>query len=256
MKIALISPFHRSGLSTVTTLLGLTLTWTQLVSTVISYTGESNIPKMLGTTTIDDKTRSISQLSKLLAERAIGPEQILEYCVPLAKDLHLLDTTSTILTDNEKEHILSFVFDQVPTDFVVCECTGNLEDAITQSVLSVADIIIMVFEPYGTQFDGVSEYLNDKNWPKDKHTMLLCNKYDNIVMPLRTISSRFGIKHVNMCKLHYNPWVMRMGESGNLADILDPILTKDPRVVELNNDMREWMDFFMSLKNTRVRWGG
>ena len=255
MKVALISPFHRSGLSTVTTMLGMTLTWTQRVSTLISYIGDSSIPAILGTPAIDDKTRSISQLSKLLTERAIGSEQILEYCVPLAKDLHLMDTTSTILTEEEKERIIGFVFDQVPTDFVVCECTGSLEDDVTQSIFNIADVIIMVFEPYKTQFDGVKEYLNSKLWPKDKHTMLLCNKYDDIIMPLRSISSTFGIKHVDMCKLHYNPWITKMGEAGSLADILDPILSKDPRVVELNNDLREWMDFFMSLKNSRVRWG-
>lgn len=255
MKVALISPFHRSGLSTVSALLGMCLTWTQQVSTLISYSGESSIPAMLGTAATDDKTRAITQLSKLLTERAIGPEQIMEYCVPLAKDLNLLVTDSTILSYSDKEKILHFVFDQVPSDFVVCEVSGGIDEDETLDLLQISDVIVMVFEPYRTQFNGVLEYLSDKNWPKDKKVLMLCNKYDDIVIPLRKVSTIFGVKHINMCKLHYNPWIMKMGESGSLADILDPILTKDPRVLSLNNDMREWMDYFMSLNNAHVKWG-
>lgn len=255
MKVALVSPFHRSGLTTVTALMGLALTWTQQVSTTIAYTGESNLPHIIGAPEVDDKTRAITQLSKLLTERAIGPEQITEYCMSLTRDLYLLDTRSNILTTEQKGRISSFVFDQVPTDFVVCECSEDIDDEETQSFLQVADIVVLVFEPYRTQFEGVKECLASEYWPKDKHTMLLCNKYEDIVMPLRNMSAMLGVKHVDMCKLHYNPWIMKMGDANSLADIIDPIVTHDPRVLALNNDIREWMDFFMSLSGTRVKWG-
>lgn len=256
MKVAVMSPFHRSGLTTVATLLGLTLNWTQNVTTVMSYTGDSDMASMLGTFELDDKTRSITQLAKLLRERAIGAEQITEYCVPLGKDIHLMDTTSNILTLKDKANIVSFVFDQVPTDFVVCECDGDLSEPDTQEIVKTADVVIMVFEPYRKQFDGVKEYLQDPDWPKDKRVMYLCNKYEDLVMPLRDISKDFGVKHVDMCKLHYNPWIMKMCESGKAGDLLTAIIEKDPRVVNLNIDLWEWMTYFMAINNAKVKWEG
>lgn len=256
MKIAVVSPFHRTGISTVTALLGYCLVWTQQASTVISYSGYSDMARYLGTSELEDKTRSISQLSKLLTAGAIAPENITEYCVPLIKDLYMLDTTSPIVTADEKSKILSFVFDRVPTDFVICEVNSELYEDTTKSLLDDSDIIIMVFHPYRTQFDEVKRYMNSEYWPKDKPILFLCNQYDDVVKPLRDISRDMGIKHFNLCKLHYNPWIMKMAEAGKLDEIVPYMIQKDPRVIELNNDMREWMSFIQSYSGRRVRWEG
>lgn len=256
MKIAVVSPFHRTGITTITALIGYSLTWTQQVSTVISYAGQSDLPRYLGTTELDDKTRSISQLSKLLSAGAISPDNITEYCVPLLKDLYLLDTTSSIVSADEKSKLLAFVFDRVPTDFVVCEINSELYEPRTKELLNTADVIVMVFEPYRNQFDAVKRYLQSEDWPKGKHVMFLCNRYDDITIPLRDITRDLGEKHVNMCKLHYNPWIMKMADAGKLDEIVPYVIQKDPRVIELNNDMHEWMSYFQSTRGIHTRWEG
>ena len=254
MKIAVVSPFHRTGISTITALLGYALVWTQQASTVISYSGYSDMARYLGTSELDDKTRSISQLSKLLSAGAISPENITEYCVPLIRDLHLLDTTSTTVTAEEKSKLLSFVFDRVPTDFIVCEVNSELYEETTKELLNNCDLIVMVFHPYRTQFDEVKRYMQSEDWPSDKPIMYLCNQYDDVVKPLRDISRDMGVKHLNMCKLHYNPWIMKMAEAGKLDEIVPYVLQKDPRVIELANDMREWMSYVQSINGHRVKW--
>ena len=256
MKIAILSPLHRTGLSTVAPLFTYCLTWTQQVTTVLSYTGHSDLTRYLGTSELDDKTRSISQLSKLLSAGAISPENITEYCVPLIKDSHLLDTTSSIITPDEKAKLISFVFDRVPTDFVVCEVDTELDDPRTQEILDIADVVVIVFEPYRNSFDAVKRYIEYPMWPKNKKVMYLCNKYDDQVIPLRDITRDFGEKHVNMCKLHYNPWIMKLCESGKLYELLPYVIQKDPRVIDLNNDMKEWMSFLQGLRTAKVRWEG
>lgn len=256
MKIAVVSPLKRTGITTITALMGYCLTWTQQVSTVISYAGQSDMARYIGSTELEDKTRSISQLSKLLSARAIAPENITEYCVPLIKDLFMLDTTSSIVDKNEKAKLLSFVFDQVPTDFTICEVNTELYEDNTIELLNNADVIVMVFEPYRNQFDAVKRYLQSEYWPKGKSVMFLCNKYSDIVIPLRDVTKDLGEKHVNMCKLHYNPWIMKMAEAGKLDEIVPYIIQKDPRVIDLNNDMREWMSYIQSTRNVKVRWEG
>lgn len=258
MKIAVISPFHRTGITTIATLMGYCLTWTQQVSTVMSYAGKSDMPRYLGTESLDDKTRSISQLSKLLNAGAIAPENITEYCVPMIKDLFLLDTTSNIVSADEKSKLLSFVFDRVPTDFIVCEVNSELYEDNTIELIENADIIVMVFEPYRTQFDAVKRYLQSEYWPKNKNNsiMFLCNRYSDITIPLRDVSKDLGVKHVNMCKLHNNPWIMKLADAGKLDELVPYVIQKDPRVIELNNDMREWMSYIQNTRSVHVRWEG
>lgn len=256
MKIAVISPCHRSGLTTVTTLLGYCLTWTQQMTTVISYSEQSDMGRYLSASALDDKTRNISQLNKLLAAGALSPDNITEYCVPMLKDLWLLDTTSSIITVEEKAKLLEFIFERVPTDQIVCDVGGDAFAPSTQALLAIADLVIVVFEPYRTQLDWVKRYLENKVIPKGKRIMYLCNKYDDVIVPLREVTRDLGVKHVDMCKLHYNPWITKLTEAGKLDELLPYVIQKDPRVIELNNDMREWMSFIQGISNNRVRWEG
>lgn len=254
MKIAVISPCHRAGISTISTLLGYCLTWTQQMSTVISYSDISDVGRYIGSSALDDKTRNISQLNKLLAAGALSPDNITEYCVPLLKDLWLLDTTSNIITIEEKAKLLEFIFDRVPTDNIVCDVGGDIYEPTTKALLSIADVIVIVFEPYRTSFDAVKNYMNSNLLPKNKNYMYLCNRYDDVIIPLREVTRDLGVKHINMCKLHYNPWICKLSEMGRLDELMPQVIQKDVRVLNLNNDMREWMSYIQGLNNNKVRW--
>lgn len=256
MKVAITSPLHRTGISTITSILSLTTTWTQQLRCAATYFGSSDIPRYNGLDQKEDVTRSISQLAKLLQAHAIGPEDIMEYCVSTIKDNWILDTTSSIVTDRSKSEILTFVFDQMPVDFVYCDVNGELDDPTTQRLLETADVIMIVFEPYRNQLDEVKIYRESKYWPKDKRILYMCNKYDDVVMPLRGVSRDLGIKHTDLCKLHYNPWIMRMCDEGKVLDIVKAVVQRDPRVIELNSDLLECLGFFMNITNNKVKWEG
>lgn len=256
MKVAVISPLRRTGISTITSLLGLAITWTQKLRCAITYFGDSDVPRYNGIVAGDDMTRSISQLAKLLQEHAIPPEAITEYCLSTIKDNWILDTTSSIVTVKQKADIVSFVFDQVPTDFVVCDLDGDLGDPAFKGILESAEVVIVVFEPYRTQLDEIKRYRESKDWPKDKRILYMCNKYDPVIMALRNVSADLGIKHTDLAKLHYNPWITKMCDQGKILDLLKAIVAKDPRVIELNTDLLELICFFMNQTDNKVKWEG
>ena len=254
MRIAVVSPLHRSGISTVTALLSLMFTWTQKVKTVTTYFGDSDIPRFNGVDPEPDLTRSISQLAKLLQEHAIEPDLIFDYCLPLMKDNYLLDTDSGAITLQERADILKFVFDQVPAEFIICDVNGELGDETTTSILDLADIIIMVVEQYTQQYDEVKIYRESKYWPKDKTILYLCNMFDDKVGNLRAVSANLGVKHTTMCKIHYNPWIRKMCEAGTILDLVKAIVTRDTRVIELNTDLKECIGFICNTEGIKYRW--
>lgn len=257
MKAAVISPKHETGLSTITAMIGMTLTWTQQYTCMMSYLGPSDVPRYLGLGSLDDKTRSISQLNKLLQAGAIAPDQITEYSVPVFRDLWLMDTTSTLVTEEEKAKIISFVFDQVPVDVALCEvCDDDLSKETTVEILRNSDVIIIIFQPSTNQFDAVKKFLMAQPWAEFKDILYICNRYDDVIMPLRDISKNMGVAHTDMCKLHYNPWIPKMCEAGQLDDIVKFTVMKDPRVINLNNDLKEITSYFATGLRAKLKWEG
>ena len=255
MKVAVVTPKAETGMSTITALIGMTLTWTQQFTCLLSYLGQSDMPRYLGTGSLDDKTRSISQLNKLLQAGAIGADQITEYSVPIFRDLWLLDTTSNLVTDEEKANIISFVFDQIPVDVCLCEvCESDLSSETTKQLIKTADLVIVLFKPSRNQLDAVKLFMAEQPWVEFKDVLYICNEYSDIVMPLRDMAKHIGVAYTNMCKLHYNPWIAKMCEAGNLDDIVKFTIQKDPRVIDLNNDLREITSYFTSSLRAKLKW--
>jgi len=259
MRVSVISPDRRQGGTTVSVLLALALAQTQNYTTCLTYTGGKNsIAGMLGLKPLEDKTRSLTQVIKLLESNAISNEEILDYCiqVPGVPNLQLVDTSSDSITDEETAKLLKFFISRLSHQIVITDVSTEIYEEITASIIDESDLIVMVV----TQSREIKEKL--RQWEQAqimgrlnaKGLVFIVNQYDPYVEAFRMTSKSMKIKHTRCAKLSYNPFIKKTSNIGKLQTILPYILDKDPRVIELNNDLKECLAIVTANLGRKMVW--
>lgn len=260
MKIAVISPDRRQGGTTVSILLALAMAQTQNFTTCLTYTGnnQSSIAGALGIKPLEDKTRSLTQVIKLLESNAISGDEILDYCiqVPNVPNFQIIDTSSDAITSEDNAKLLKFVIGSLNHQIVITDVTTEIYEDITNSVIDSADLVVMVV----TQSREIKEKLklwesaNIMNRLSQRGLVFIVNQYDPYVEAFRDTSKSMKIKHSRCAKVSYNPFIKRTSNIGKLQTILPYILDKDPRVIELNNDLKECLAIVLANLGKRMKW--
>lgn len=255
MKIAVISTVDRCGSTVATLLMGYAIASTQGRTVRLCYTGMNNaIKRYVGKEVERDATCTISQVSKLLEANAIEPDSLSDYCIKLGTNIDLMDSYDPSLKEDEVASLLTFTFSRNTADYILCDIYGDLEDSITQNVLKVCDAVIIVTEPSYASLAKVRVLQESEVWPKDTACMLLVAKYAPGIAPLKELAKQAQYKLRGCCKIHYNPLITKLCNTGQLDTILYYILNKDVRVLELNNDIRECLSYLMSIDNSKLKW--
>lgn len=260
MKIAVISPDRRQGGTTVSVLLALALAQTQNYRTCLTYTGNDNLSIMgcLGLKPFEDKTRNLTQVIKLLEAHAISGEEISDYCikVPGVPNLQIIDTASDTISDEDNSKLLKFVIENLHHEIVITDVATEIYDDITRAVIDQSDLVVMVLtqsRDIGNKLKywetaGVLEYVNNKG------LVFIFNQYDPYVEAFRDTTKRMGLRHRRCAKISYNPFIKKTGNQGKLQTILPYILKKDPRVIELNNDLKECLMTVLANLGRKTVW--
>lgn len=258
MKIAVVSPAGRCGATVATLLMGYALAYTQGRTVRLCYTGANMaIKRYVGRATTEvDATRSISQVSKLLEAHAISAEDLGDYCIKLGTNIDLMDSWNESLTEDEVTELLVFTFSKNVTDYIFCDLAYDVDDVTSQAVLKVCDAVVVVSEPSKASLEAVQAVQESKNWPKGKPCMLLVSKYDHDIDHLDKMAAMAKFKKRATCKIHYNPLITRCCNLGQLDTVIPYVIRKDPRVVELNIDLKECVQFFLSLQEAKIKWEG
>lgn len=257
MKIAVISPTHHAGVTTTSLMLAYTIAMTQAAGVCLTYTGvNEDIKQYVGVPETKDATRSISQVVRLLEANAISPENLSEYSVKLTTNLELMDSASDVITADESSSLLSFVFENIPTDVTICDISSELGDEATQSIFKHCDILVMVVNTSLQSLENARKWKESVYWPKDIPTMLVVNRYDPQIMAISEIAKRVGVKVRDTCKIHYNPLIQQNCNKETLDTVIPYIIAKDPRLIELNMDMKECIQFLFSQMSMKIRWEG
>lgn len=255
MRISVISPTHRSGNSTVTAMLGQSLAHTQGLKVMLTYTGQKrDMCNYMGVETVVDKTRTISQVVKLLESRAISPEDIYDYSIKVSPNINIFDTVDPTVTEEEAANLTSFVFKNIKADICICDVNTEIFDPITQSMFNLSDIVCIVINPDNTNYNILQAWRESELWPKKAEVMVITNRYDEQIDALRNISKRLGIAHSNVCKLHYNPLLTKYSNTGKLMTVLPFIIARDPQVIEMNTDFKECTQYIISLYGNKFKW--
>ena len=86
--------------------------------------------------------------------------------------------------------------------------------------------------------------------------MLLVSKFDPMIDSIDKLGKAAGFKKRHTCKIHYNPLVTKYCTSGQLDTMVPYIIARDPRVIELNQDLKECTQYFLSLQSLKLKWEG
>lgn len=258
MKIAVVSPAGRCGATVATLLMGYTMAFTQGRTVRLCYTGENRaIKRYVGRDTTErDATRTISQVSKLLEAHAIPPEALGDYCLKMGPNIDIMDSWDSSLTEEEVTSLLVFTFTRNVADYIFCDLAYDIEDATSQAVLKACDVVVVVSEPSRSSLTIIREMQESEYWPKGKPCMLLVSKFDGDIESLDNMAKMAQFKKRATCKIHYNPFLTKYCNSGQLDTVIPYIVQKDPRVVELNSDLKECTQFFLSLQEAKIKWEG
>lgn len=260
MKISIISPDRKQGGTTISVLLALALAQTQNLTTCLTYTGNNNksIDSFLGLKSMEDKTRNLTQVIKLLEANAISGDEILDYCtqVPGVPNLQIINTASDTISDDDNAKLLKFVIGNLNHQIVITDVATEIYDDISKAVLDNSDLIVMVL----TQSKDVGEKL--KYWEStevmkylnSKGLVYIFNQYDPYVEAFRDTTKRMNIRHRRCAKISYNAFIRRTSNIGKLQTILPYILSKDPRVIELNNDLKECLMVILANLGRKMTW--
>lgn len=255
MKIGIVSPLYKTGITSYALLLGYALAYTQSDSVFLTYSGDkTDIKDYVGYTDDADITRSIEQAVKLLQADAISAKDINQFTCKLGKNLNLLDTADGSISVNETTELLTYVMTHVTDDVVLCDISSAFSDRGIPALVESCDIILAVSDPSVSSLKMVREMMETEKCLKEKTCGLVINKYDPNVAPMTKLAKIAGFSMRNTLKLHYNPFIIEGCNKHNLDSVIPYILKKDPRVIELNNDLQEAAQFCYSFFNKKVKW--
>lgn len=257
LRIAVISPMTRSGASVVTTVLAQAAALTQDLKTVITYTSPSRtLPVYLDVERqVDDKTRSISQVVKLLQADAISADELDEYALKLDTNCYMMDTVSESITQEEALTVQKYVFTNVKADIVLCDISESLDEPTAQELISVANAVCFVLNPDETSIEAFRIWFESEYWPKDKDYFVVINRYDDAIMGVRQYAKKCQVSVRNMCKLHYNPFIVKACNESFLKDIVPyACRNKDYRVIQLRSDIKELMSWCATISGNKLKW--
>ena len=130
------------------------------------------------------------------------------------------------------------------------------EDDTSQAVLQESDAVVIVSEPSKSCLDRIRIMQESEYWPKDKKCMLLIAKYDKDIDSVDNLAKMAQFTKRTTCKIHYNPLITKYCNSGQLDTVIPYIIQHDPRVIEFNMDMKECIQFFLSIQNAKIKWEG
>lgn len=256
MRIALFSPCRGAGTTTLSTIIAYVLAYTQTFDTVLTYAGVSK--DALSYTSIpieEDPTRSITQVSKLLTANVIAADDLIDYSIQMEKNVRFFNTYETTITPAEAVRILSYIYGEIKADAVVLDIQRKMDDPLTTDLLQMSDIIFAVVPPVYKDLERLQTFLSSSILKDKKGSIgLIVNNYDPLVAPLSALAAKAGFPMRATCKVHYNPWVTQGTNKGTLDKVIPFILRKDPRVVALNQDLKEIVQFILSPSGSKPRW--
>lgn len=238
-KVLVMSPLHQSGATTVSTLMAHALTYVNKTVTLAYTDPTSLLPKYLGIKRIDDPTRSIMQVVRLIDSDALADNEILDYGVEFSKNVHLLSLGDATITERDAAAIVKHVYKRVPTDICIVDSHDDIDSPVSQNLIEQSDLVFIVLSPSDKDFAHMKFWLENKELNKHPNVCVIINHYDEVVAPLRNLAKHIGFSANRVCKVHENPWIRKCCMVGMLHDIIPKVKAIDPRVANLSCDFTE-----------------
>lgn len=259
MNVAFISPSKNCGCTTVAALAAASLSATQGtdVSVMSTAVRARRMCDYVGLEYEYDVTASITQLNDLLEANAIDSKGCLDYLHKVQNHMFVLDTNNKSLDEHNRLKVIGKIFQHDVTPMMLCDVqTSNKvwEDENIRMILDSVDLLIIVVEYDLKTMEYYGSWL-DKNYINKQRKCALCvNTFDENIISIRQAAKKFGFSPRYTVKVHWNPWIQKMCNEGKLLELVYSAMDKDPRVLELRQDLKEMCQLIMSIAGMRFRW--
>lgn len=235
-----ISPLHNVGSSVVASMLAQGLTFSNKTSLLTFSDPGSNLPRYLGIENVNDPTRSVMQIVKLIDNGAIEDKDIMDYTFTYSKNAHLLNIADRSLQDRDRIQIINHVYGRSVTDVVIIDNSDDINTRFTGALMEMSDVIFVVVPPSKKAFERLKQWRTYTALADKPNVFVIISQYNEVVNSLRDMAKYIGLPASRVCKLHYNPWIAKCCMIGELHTILPLTMGLDPRVVNIYNDIKEF----------------
>ena len=248
------SPLHQSGASIVATMMAQSLTYDNKTTTLVYTSPDSLIPTYLGIKNVDDPTRSIMQVVRLIDNNAIRDADILDYAVQFSKNAYLLSFGDSTLPERDAVQIVQHVYKRVPTDVCIVDSSDDIDSPITEKLLESTDCVFVVITPNHKDFAYLKYWLTETSLKTRQDVYVVINHYDPVVDSVRNLARTIGMAANKVATLQENPWIRKCTLNQQLYDIIPKVKGADPRVVNLMSDFRDFTQIINSMVLLKARF--
>ena len=238
-KILVISPLHNLGSSTVSAMLNQALTFYNKTSMLTFMQSDNTIPHYLGIEEINDPTRSIMQVVKLLDTGALREQDILDYAHQYAQNSYLLNVADPSLTANDRLQLVTHVFEHAPTDVVIVDDSADITEQSVKDLIELTDMTFVVINMSDTAAYHMKVWMTETQLKDNPNIFVCVNCYNEVVSDMRNFARSIGMPANRVAKVHYNPWITKSAHLGQLQTVLPFAHDYDYRVAELDADFRD-----------------
>lgn len=258
MKIAIYSPVRRQGCSTLSVLLGAAIAQVVGMKVCLTYTGnESDAYNVaLGLSHLEDRTRSLTQVIRMLEGNSIAGEDIVDYLTPLRENLDIMQTASDYITAEESDALLHFVLSNLPHELIITEINSEPFEENTQHILNDVDIVIVLVSQGMDVLNKYKLYKKSQYFPDNDKIIYVVNQFDPNISPLKDVAKMMGVNRRKIVKISRNPYITKMANAGTLHKLMPYIYKKDLRVLNLHADIRDLCYLVMSNLGIKINWEG
>lgn len=261
MKVAVLSPLSKQGRTTISILLGHALAYMSSLEVCVTYLGlQSNMPKYLGVSELtEDKTRSTSQIIKLIESGGFTPEELVHYMISLDRQFKLLNTSTELTQLKDSEALISYISSIEDYNTIrIIDVDTELTDQSTQELIEASDLVVMVIDQTMESAEYIKNFKEDIEvahmFPPDTKTIYIVNKFNPLIMSHRDTSKMYGIRHRKTSKVNYEPRLVKMANNGRLDETIRLIHKGNLHLLGLDQDVTDLARIVGNNLGIQVNW--
>lgn len=254
-RILILSPLSNIGATTVSAMIAQMATYDNKTSHLIFTESENPVTSYLGVKHVDDPTRSVMQIIKLIDNQSIEDKDILDYGHQYVPNSWILDAADKSLSEKDKAQVINHIFNRAPCDLSICDCSEDITSDLATQLIDSADMIFVVCNTTRKSQIYLRSWI-ESSYLKDRpNVYILCNRYNEVVYSVRNFAKVIVQPPNRICKIHYNPWIERCCNHRQLYQVIQLSRQFDPRVANIYRDTAEIMQCINSAIVVTARGG-
>lgn len=243
MKICVLAPFHDGGLTTVSALISDMLSRKCALPVTLTHTGsnDTSMSLYLNLESKKDPTQSLTSILKMIQNDQISGEDLKDYTIKCGNKLGVLDPNNKTVSESDANKLLDSVLEAVDNELAVIDIVTELYEESTEQLLANSDFFVCVLSQSEDVLHKMEVWMTSPLWEsiQKKGVMYVVNKFNRHIGALRDITNKLNLRHVKVCKISYNPLIVKYSNTGRLLDVNTEILNKSPLFFQHYNELKD-----------------